>query len=125
TGSFDTFGEFRQPWNFNLGMQMSYDFTPRVSGRLVVTNLVNQCFGGSSEPWSRAYPANSVVCGYTSNTFYNGGHFYNGSSPFDVKANGVAENPYFAQSFAASYGDVNSANYPLALNLYFSLQVKL
>lgn len=125
TGSFDTFGEFRQPWNFNLGVQMSYDFTPRVSGRLVVTNLLNQCFGGSSEPWSRAYPPNGAVCGYTSNTFYNGGYFYNGSSPFDVKANGVAENPYFAQSFAASYGDPNSANYPLALNLYFSLQVKL
>jgi hypothetical protein len=125
TGSFDTFGQFRQPWQFNLGFQMSYDFTPRVSGRVMVTNLLNQCFGGSSEPWSRAYPPNSAVCGYTSNTFYNGGYFYNGASPSDVKANGVAENRYFAQSFAASYGDTNSANYPLALNLYFSLQVKL
>jgi hypothetical protein len=125
TGSFDTFGQFRQPWNLNLGAQVSYDFTPRVSGRLMVTNLVNQCFGGSNEPWSRGYPPNSVVCGYTSNTFYNGGHFYNGTSPNDLKANGVPENPYFAQSFAASYGDPNSGNYPLALNLYLSLQVKI
>lgn len=125
TGTFDTFGEFRQPWQFNLGVQMSYDFTPRVSGRVIVTNLLNQCFGGSSEPWTKAYPPNSVICGYTTNTFYNGGNFFNGSSPYDVAANGVRENPYFAQSFAPAYGDTNSSNYPLALNFYFSLQVKL
>ena len=125
TGTFDTFGEFRQPWQFNLGLQLSYDFTPRISGRVIVTNLVNQCFGGSSEPWSKAYPPNSVICGYTSNIFYNGGNFFNGSSPYDIAANGVRENPYFAQSFAPAYGDANSFNYPLALNLYFSLQVKL
>ncbi|MBV9264126.1 MAG: hypothetical protein JO324_07365 [Candidatus Eremiobacteraeota bacterium] len=125
TGTFDTFGEFRQPWQLNLGAQLSYDFTPRVTGRLMVTNLLNRCFGGSSEPWSQAYPPNGVICGYTSNTFYNGGHFYNGSSPNDKKANGVPEIPYFAQSFAPAYGDPNSSNYPLALNFYFSLQVKM
>ena len=125
TGTFDTFGQFRQPWQFNLGMQLSYDFTPRISGRVIVTNLLNQCFGGSSEPWTKAYPPNSAVCGYVANTFYNGGYFYNGGSPYNTKANGVPENPYFAQSFAPSYGDSNSFNYPLALNLYFSLNVKL
>ena len=125
TGTFDTFGEFRMPWQFNLGAQMAYDFTPRLSGRVIVTNLLNRCFGGSSEPWTRAYPPNGVICGYTSNIFYNGGHFYNGASPNDLAANGVPENPYFAQSFAPAYGDSNSFNYPLALNLYFSLQVKL
>jgi hypothetical protein len=125
TGAFDTFGEFRQPWQLNLGVQMSYDFTPRISGRLMVTNLLNRCFGGSSEPWSRAYPPNSAICGYTSNTFYNGGHFYNGTSPSDRTANGVAENPYFAQSFAPSFSDPFSSNFPLALNFYFSVQVKL
>jgi hypothetical protein len=125
TGTFDTFGEFRQPWQFNLGVQASYDFTPRISGRVTVTNLLNRCFGGSSEPWSRAYPPNDAICGYVANTFYNGGHFYNGSSPYDVAANGVPENPYFAQSFAPSYGDVSSFNYPLALNFYLSVQVKM
>jgi hypothetical protein len=126
TGTFDTFGQFRQPWQFNLGVQMSYDFTPRISGRVIVTNLVNQCFGGSSEPWTQsAFAPNNSICGYVSNTFYNGGHFYNGTSPNDIKANGVPENPYFAQSFVPSFGDPFSSNYPLALNLYFSLQVKL
>jgi hypothetical protein len=125
TGTFDTFGEFRQPWQLNIGAQMSYDFTPRIAGRFIVTNLLNRCFGGSNEPWTRAYPPSDVICGYSSNTFYNGGHFYNGSSPYDVAANGVRENPYFAQSFVPAFGDSSSGNYPLALNLYFSLQVKL
>ena len=125
TGTFDTFGQFRQPWQLNVGAQLSYDFTPRIAGRLMVTNLLNRCFGGSNEPWSQAYPPNDVICGYVSNTFYNGGHFYNGTSPNDKRANGVPEIPYFAQSFAPAYGDAFSANYPLALNFYFSLQVKM
>ena len=125
TGTFDTFGEFRQPWQLNLGLQATYDFTPRISGRAMVTNLVNQCFGGSSEPWSKAYPPSGAICGYVANTFYNGGHYYNGNSPNDIAANGVPENPYFAQSFAPSYGDPFSGNYPLALNIYLSVQVKL
>jgi Carboxypeptidase regulatory-like domain len=125
TGTFDTFGEFRQPWAFNLGLQMSYDFTPRVTGKVIVANLVNQCFGGSSEPWTSAYPPNDAICGYTANTFYNGGKFFNGTGPNDVAANGVRENPYFTQTFVPSFGDPFSSNYPLALNLYFSLQVKL
>ena len=125
TGTFDTFGEFRQPWQFNLGLQMSYDFTPRISGKVIVTNLVNQCFGGSSTQWSKAYAPSNVICGYTSNVFYNVGNFYNGASPYDTKANGVAENPYFAQSFVPSFGDPFSSNYPLALNLYFQLQIKI
>ncbi|HEY1867901.1 MAG TPA: TonB-dependent receptor, partial [Candidatus Cybelea sp.] len=126
TGTFDTFGEFRQPWQFNLGMQMSYDFTPRITGRVIVTNLINQCFGGSSEAWTQgSFAPNSSICGYVSNTFYNGGHFYNGTSPNDRKANGVPENPYFAQSFVPSFGDPFSSNFPIAMNFYFSVQVKL
>ena len=106
-------------------MQASYDFSPRVTANIVVTNLVNACFGGSSEPWTKAYPPSGVFCGYTSNTFYNGGHFYNGSSPYDIAANGVTQNPYFTQTFAPSYGDPNSGNYPMPINLYFSLRVKI
>ncbi|MBV8435293.1 MAG: TonB-dependent receptor [Candidatus Eremiobacteraeota bacterium] len=125
TGTFNTFGEFRQPWAFNLGAQLSYDVTPRIKASMLVANIVNACFGGSSEPWTAAYPPNGAICGYTSNTFYNGGHFYNGTSPNDLRANGVPENKYFSQSFVPSFGDPFSSNYPLALNMYFSVQVKL
>lgn len=93
--------------------------------RFTVTNLLNECFGGSSEPWTKAYPPGYYTCGYTSNTFYNGGHFYNGKSPNDVAANGVPGIPYFAQSFAPSFSDPFSSNFPIAMNLYFSLQFKI
>jgi hypothetical protein len=125
TGTFDTFGEFRQPWQFNMGLQVSYDVTPQVTANVLIANLVNRCFGGSNEPWTRAYPPSSAFCGYIANTFYNGGNFYNGTSPNDVAANGVPENPYFAQTFVPAYGDVSSFNYPMPLNVFVSLQVKL
>ena len=125
TGTFDSFGQFRQPWQFNLGAQMSYDVTPRITAKVLVANIVNTCFGGSSTPWSQAYPPNGYTCAYVSNTFYNGGNFYQGTSPYDRRANGVAENPYFAQSFVPSYGDPFSGNFPLALNMYFSVNVKI
>ena len=132
TGAFATFGEYRQPWQFNLGMQFSYDFTPRITGRVMLTSLVNTCFGGSSTPWSKVYPPNGNTCGYTSNSssvgpdsFYVGGGFYNGSSPNDLAANGVPANKFFTQSYVPVYGDPNSSNYPLALNAYFQLSVKL
>ncbi len=125
TGTFASFGQYRQPWQFNLGLQMSYDFTPRIQGRVMLTSLVNTCFGGSKTPWSTAYPASGNTCGYVSNTFYNGGGFYNGTGPNDIVANGVPENKYFSQSYVPSYGDTSSFNYPLALNAYFQLSVKL
>jgi hypothetical protein len=124
TGTFDTFGQFRQPWQFNLGLQLRYDFTPRITGNLTVANLVNRCFGGSSEPWTRQYPPNQYVCGYGYNQFYIS-DYYNGTSPNDVAANGVPLNPYFEQPFVPSYGDVNSFNLPLPLQFYFQLQIKV
>ncbi|MDP9025872.1 MAG: TonB-dependent receptor, partial [Candidatus Eremiobacteraeota bacterium] len=124
TGSFDSFGQFRQPWQFNMGLQLGYEFSHRVAANVTVANLVNRCFGGTSTSWTSQFPPNSNVCGYGSNTFYVGNHF-NGTSPNDLAANGVPLNPYFKQPFAPSYGDVNSFNYPIALNLYFQLQIKL
>ena len=125
TGTFASFGQYRQPWQFNLGLQLAYDFTPRISGRVMLTSLVNTCFGGSSTPWSKAYPATGNTCGYVSNTFYNGGGFYNGTGPNDIVANGVPQSKYFSQSYIPTFGDPFSSNYPLALNAYFQLNVKL
>ena len=104
-----------------LGIGTSH--TPMLS--LTTGDLWAEYAKGDRNNQELVYPPNGVICGYTSNTFYNGGYFYNGTSPNDPAANGVPENKYFAQSFAPAYGDPNSSNYPLALNLYFSLQVKL
>ncbi|MGH7738303.1 MAG: TonB-dependent receptor domain-containing protein [Candidatus Tyrphobacter sp.] len=124
THAFDTFGEFRQPWQLNVGLRVSYNLTPRVTAFVTVANLVNRCFGGSVEPWTQQYPPNEYVCGYGYNKFYISDYF-NGASPNDVTANGVPLNPYFAQPFSPSYGDVNSLNLPLPLQVYFQLQIKI
>ncbi len=124
TGTFDTFGQFRQPWQFNMGLQMSYAFSPRVTGNVTIANLVNQCFGGSAEPWTAVYKPSSSNCGYGYNKFYIS-NYYNGASPNDVTANGVPLNTYFSVPFAPSYADVNSGNLPLPLQVYFQLQIKL
>ncbi len=124
TGKFDTFGQFTQPWQFNMGLQMHYDISSRVSANLTVANLVNACFGGSVTQWSQQFPPSGTVCGYSPNLFYIS-NFYNGTSPNDVHANGVPLNPYFQNAFIPSYGDVNSFNYPLPINFYLQLQVKI
>jgi hypothetical protein len=125
TGKFDSFGQFRQPWQFNLGLQMSYDFTRTLTANVTFTNLVNQCFGGSAEPWTAAHPPSRTVCGYGTNIFYIS-NFYNGKSPSDTAANGVPLNPFFAQPFVPTYGDPNSSfNFPLPMNVYFQLQLRV
>ncbi len=124
TGHFDTFGQFTQPWQFNMGLQMHYDVSPRVSANLTVANLVNECFGGSVTQWSQQFAPSNTICGYSPNLFYIS-NFYNGSGPNDVRANGVPLNPYFQNAFTPSYGDNNSFNYPLPINFYLQMQVKL
>lgn len=124
TGTFDSFGQFRQPWQFNMGLQMTYDLSSQVTANLIVANLVNQCFGGSSEPWTQQFAPSSSVCGYGSNAFYIS-NFFNGKSPNDTSFNGVPLNPYFAQPFVPSAADVNSSNFAMPLQLYLQLQVKM
>lgn len=124
TGTFPTFGQYRQPWQFNLGLQLQYDISPRTTANLSVVNLVNSCFGGTSEPWTEVYPPNSLACGYAYNKFFIS-NFWNGASPNDTKANGVPLNQYFSVPYAPAYGDVNSFNLPLPTQLFFQVQFKL
>ncbi len=124
TGVFDNFGAFRQPSQLNFSLQMSYQLTPRIKANVLLANLVNACFGGSSEPWTKQFPPNGYTCGYISNYYYVS-NFYNGSSPNDIKANGVALNSAFAQSYIPAYADTNSFVLPNPFNAYFSLNITL
>ena len=124
TGVFDNFGTFRQPSQLNFSLQMSYQATPRIKANVLLANLVNACFGGSSEPWTKQFPPNSFTCGYISNYYYVS-NFYNGRSPNDVKANGVALNSAFAQSYIPAYADTNSFVLPNPFNAYFSINISL
>jgi hypothetical protein len=124
TGVFDGFGAFRQPNQLNFTMQLGYQLTPRVKVNLLLANLVNACFGGSSEPWTKQFPPNSYTCGYEANYYYVS-NFYNGSSPNDIKANGVPLNPAFAQSYIPAYADTNSLVLPNPFNGYLQFNITL
>ncbi|MBV9718179.1 MAG: TonB-dependent receptor [Candidatus Eremiobacteraeota bacterium] len=129
TGVFDNFGAFHQPNQLNLTMQIGYQLTPRVKVNLLLANLMNACFGGSSEPWTKQYPPNSYTCGYVSGgpfgSSYYVSNFYNGSSPNDRAANGVPLNPAFAQSYTPAYADTNSLVLPNPFNAYLQFNITL
>jgi len=124
TGVFDGFGAFRQPNQLNLSLQMSYQITPRIKANLLMANLFNACFGGSSEPWTKQFPPNGYTCGYVSNYYYVS-NFYNGVSPNDRGANGVPLNPAFAPSYIPAYADTNSYVLPNPFNAYLTINVSL
>jgi len=124
TGTFDGFGSYRQPSQLNLSLSLGYDISPRIKATAVLSNLVNACFGGSAEPWTKQFPPNSYTCGYVSNYYYVS-NFYNGSSPNDVKANGTPLNPAFAQSFIPAYADTNSFVLPNPFNMYVQFSLKI
>jgi hypothetical protein len=115
TGKFDGFGDFRPPWLLNLNAQISYDFSKSVTGRLVLANIYTTCFGGSKTPWSGT--GGSKACTYYPNATYVS-NFYNGSSPGDVAANGVAAPGPNQQSYLP-------AGTGLPFSAYFQLQFKL
>jgi hypothetical protein len=123
TGTFDTLGKYREPWQLNAGLQLGYDVTPRVHASMTVANLVNRCFGGTKTSWSAAYAPNQYVCGYAPNGYnYIGsqpgaGFFYgaNGNDP----ANGTAGYPNWMNQ---AYAPVNGG---LPIQAYFQLQMKL
>jgi hypothetical protein len=124
TAKFDSFGAFRQPSQLNLSMSMGYQITPRIKANLLLANLANACFGGSSEPWTKQFPPNSYTCGYISNYYYVS-NFYNGTSPNDRGANGVALNPAFSQSYIPAYADANSFVLPGPFNAYLTVDIKI
>jgi hypothetical protein len=80
SGNFDSFGTYRNPSNINVGMQLSYDITPRTTAQVQLLNLYDSCFGGASEPWTQG--ASHKICGYVGggNGFGFGGNFYNPNS---------------------------------------------
>jgi hypothetical protein len=65
TGKFDGIGQFVEPSQLLLHVQLSYEVSKNFQLVANVSNLVDTCFGGSKEPWNVA-----GACGYT---YPNGG----------------------------------------------------
>ena len=137
TGTFDGIGQFREPWQLNIGAQATYELNPKVSTTLTIANLVNRCFGGTKMPWSSAYPANNITCSYAPNgSFPALGSSFLGYIP--GAANNVAGAGYYygssptaTQNGTAGYPNV--FNYPytpyafggLPIQVYFQVNVKV
>jgi hypothetical protein len=128
TGSF-LFANYEQPSSIVGNLQISYDVSPRIRLTVLGTSLLHECFGGTSAPWTSAYPPSNAYCGYTpaggslNSTIYPS-NFYNGTGINDFKANG-ARTP-FQQSYTpggAGNGAIGAA--PQPINVYFNAQVRI
>jgi hypothetical protein len=125
TGFFAKPGQFRNPWVATLNLQFRYDISPKVTALATLADVWHTCFGGDKEPWTTgAYAPGPNVCDYGSNFLYSS-NFYNGTSPADAAANGIADQNWETQSYLPGFfGSVGSGN-PLPFNAYLQLQVKL
>jgi len=128
TGTF-IFDNYQQPSSIVGNLQISYDLSPKIKLLVLGANLFHQCFGGTSAPWTTAYPPNYVICGYgpaggsLNSTLYPS-NFYNGTGIGDVKANG-ARTPW-TQSYlptTANNGAIGASVQPI--NIYFNAQIKI
>ncbi len=130
TGSFALPGQFREPWIMVGNLGLSYDVSPRISVNVTLANLFHTCFGGTSAPWTTAYAPGPNVCDYYTNGPPGVGeyvsNFYNGTSPNDVAANGVAPRPWQTQSYIPSQAFGNAAGtIPNPFTAFFQLTVKI
>jgi Carboxypeptidase regulatory-like domain/TonB dependent receptor/TonB-dependent Receptor Plug Domain len=124
TGQFDGVGQYRNPWEFNLGAQFSYEVTPRIQATVALANILTRCFGGSAEPWTAAYPPSGLTCAYSQNAEFIGaqpgaGYFY-GNNPHSA-VNGTTGYPKF---FDQAY-EPGSFQIAAPFQAYFQIHVKM
>ncbi|MBV8372966.1 MAG: hypothetical protein JOY69_06870 [Candidatus Eremiobacteraeota bacterium] len=123
TGTFDGMGQYREPWQLNLGMQFGYDVSPKIHLTATLANIVNACFGGSTANWTSTYKPNGIVCAYAPNGgayigSQPGAGFFYGASGHDP-ANGTAGYPaVFNQPYQPLYNSI-------PFMAYFQAQIKL
>jgi hypothetical protein len=130
TGSF-AFSNYQNPSAIGGNLQISYDVTPRIRLTVLGVNLFHACFGGSSEPWTGAFPPNNVICGYaanggTLNSSLYPSNFYNGTGINDFAANHAHTPPNFQQSYlptTLNNGAIGGAAAPI--NVFVNASVKI
>ena len=115
TGKFDGVGAFTEPSEFNLGMQIGFEATSRVSYTVNLANLVNTCFGGTKAAWTIN---DSHVCGYgvLPGFIPPVGNFYNPGTPIQT----TVKYPYFP--FASTNG---LEGFTVPFSATFNVQIKL
>jgi hypothetical protein len=128
TGTF-AFDTYMSPNSIVGNLQIAYDLTPKIKLTLLGVSLFHACFGGTSTPWSQAYPPNNVTCGYApaggplNSTLYPS-NFYNGTGIGDFAAN-KARTPYTQSYVPSTLNNGAIGGGPLPINLYFNATVKI
>jgi hypothetical protein len=122
TGSFASIGQYTEP-NLLIGnLQATYDISPKLRIQLTGAGIFHACWGGTAEPWSATTPAGGVICGYTPNGFYTA-NAYNGTSPYDTKANGHVPMSWETESYIPKFNNTSGGYLPF--NLFITGQIRL
>ena len=90
----------------------------------LLANLVNACFGGSSEPWTKQFPPNSYTADIRANYLLRLKLLQRRFAE-RRRANGVPLNPAFTQPFIPAYADTNAFVLPNPFNAYLQFSVTL
>jgi hypothetical protein len=122
TGQFDAVGAFVSPTQLLGHLQITYDASSRISFQLQAVNLIQECFGGSNQPWTAA-TGSPKTCDYTAQSSaaaYNPvGNFYNP---------GQAIQPYVQYPYLPFYGVYNpnvNGGFQAPFDLYLTMHVKV
>lgn len=113
TGVFDKLGAFRSPQRFTMHMQFTYQASPKATLVLTLANIIDTCWGGSQEPWTKV-PGVSAnkVCNY-------GAVAYGTLAPVgNVYNPGATIQPEFANPYMPYFGS-------LPFNAFLDLKLKL
>ncbi|MBV9719566.1 MAG: TonB-dependent receptor [Candidatus Eremiobacteraeota bacterium] len=122
TGSFASIGQFTEPDILLGNLQATYDISPKVRLQLTAAGIFHACFGGTAEPWTAQFPAGGPTCGYLPNGFGTANAF-NGVSPFDAKANGLAAPAWEPATYLPKTNNTSGGYLPF--NLFISGQLRL
>jgi hypothetical protein len=120
TGKFDGIGAFTSPSQLLGSVNFSYDATKNVGFTVTISNLFDQCFGGSVEPWTGVGGPHvcSYINGEVSRAYVPTGNAYNPGSTFDP----TARYPYNAYLGPYTMGVVNPSS---PLSIFVNMHVKL
>jgi hypothetical protein len=124
TNKFDGIGDFVNPSNITANLQLSYQASKYVTFTANFANIINNCFGGSKEPWTTG---GSNVCSYGlvdgGNSFQYVGNSYN---PLN-STNPTPVAPVVSSPYQRSYGVFNTdgSSTKLPFNVYVDAKIKL
>ena len=125
TGHFDLPGEFRNPAQLALHLQLGYDVSPRVRLTATFANIVNHCWGGTG-PGTAALN-NKDVCSYgilgsAAGAIPPFGNAFNPGDPAYTSAPAFLKYPY-EPSFGSFNADGNSTKQPF--QFFVEARIKL